>query len=213
MLSEKTSTSKNYKIIEKSDSNKIFFDKNYLFYFFIVFFFVLTIIFALNPKLLKNFKTKVSLKRRSFFKNKFKFKLKKNIVLKNKTDFFYKNILKFLTLILNTFILDNSIYQEQINKKIEEDEESISFCCKHYFLNLEEGETLILTENFPEFKLFAGMSGQVKKVFFHQKVELVFYSSCRFYTSSQDGQKYDFSKCQTCFIKKSDLAKLQNKTF
>ena len=111
-----------------------------------------------------------------------------------------KILQKVLQDLKEAFVFNNIIYLDQINKNRERN--TVSFCCKHHFLDIKKDEKVILTKDFTDFLLYAGMKGIVKKVLLYQKLEIIFFYNSQSCDSLTKQKLYKF---QTSFIKESDL--------
>lgn len=73
------------------------------------------------------------------------------------------------------FIINEFIFHEKIEDNRRKN--TVSYCCKHYFLDLKKNETVVVTRDFPEYSIHAGMKGVVNKVLLNQKMEITFFSN------------------------------------
>lgn len=97
--------------------------------------------------------------------------------------------------------MNNFFYNEYIfSGKIKENQENrrVSYSCRHFFINIQIEESLVITKDFPKFGLYVGMVGRVKKILGDQRIEVEFISNSNF---SGRWKKIDLEKCETCFVK------------
>ena len=64
---------------------------------------------------------------------------------------------------------------EKIREQREEN--TFTFSCKHYFLEIKKNDIVILTRDFPVLSLFAGTKGIVGRVVLHQQLEFTFFTT------------------------------------
>ena len=111
-----------------------------------------------------------------------------------------KILQKVLQNFKEVFVFNNFIYLNQVNKNREEN--TVSFCCKHYFLDVKKEEKVILTKDFPDLFLYIGMTGIVNKVLLNQKLEVIFFYNAEYCDVFTKQKLYKF---QTSIIKEADL--------
>ncbi len=198
--------------LSRSDQfyNKIVFDEKK----FILLFLYLTLLFLfttyeitknrpiLKQKLKSDSFSKIKQKSKSDSFLKIKQKLKSNFRLKQPFGNFtrVKILEKVLQKLKEIFVFNNFISLDKINKNWEEN--TVSFCCKHYFLDVKKQQKVILTKDFPALLLYAGMTGIVNKVLLNQKLEIIFFYNSQSCDRLTKQKLYNF---QTSFIREADL--------
>lgn len=171
-------------LISNQFDNKIVFDEKTIILLSLLFLFLFTMYEVTENKHILKQKFKSNFRLKQSFGNFTKLQMLEKILQKLK-DF---------------FVLNNFIYLDQINKNREEN--TVCFYCKHYFLDVKKEQKVILTKDFPDFLLFAGMTGVVKKVLLNQKLEIVFFYNSQDCDSFTKQKLYNF---QTSVIKEADF--------
>ena len=111
-----------------------------------------------------------TLKKRMKSRNKLKLRLKIKAKVKN----YFDTLFKVSTLVLRDALVPNEyVYIDKVKEN--EQDNSIFLVCRHLFIDIKIHNFILVTKDFPEFGIYSGMRGAVKKVLVHQKIEVQFF--------------------------------------
>lgn len=171
------------KSILKVKPTPLFKLKDFLLYLFLLFFLLLLFFLFLNwlkksksPDLQEKLQNEPDfiLKNKMKSQNKLKIKLKLRLKISAKIKNYFDTLLKVGTLVLREALVSNEyVYNDKINDH--ERDNSIFLVCRHFFIDIKIHYFIIVTKDLPEFGLYSGMKGSVKKVLVHQKIEVQFF--------------------------------------
>lgn len=82
--------------------------------------------------------------------------------------------------------------------------------CRHFFIDIKIHDFIVVTQDLPEFSLYLGMRGTVKKVLLHQKLEIQFFYDSTFFDS---WAKKELLKFESFLIKEEDFYKKKKETY
>ena len=171
------------------------------------------------PKNILKVKNEIIIKNNDFAKSQ-------PVLSENEAFIFFTFLIQFLVLILilgpflktvnrsllfenlqnakieDLFFYNPYIYSEKVaaNKQTSH----LLFTCTHYLLNLKKGDFLVLTRNFPEYKLKAGQIAYVTQNLSHQKIEIFFLPDEKF---SKKWSPNELKKSNSSFIKYNNYKK------
>lgn len=203
--------------VESKDITLVVFDEKIIigFAIFCLFSFFIYNFFKNKFVLKQKLNTKLFRKIDLFLKKDFLLKLKERFfskLLENLEQFFKAQIrlkLKSLykvsvwsssTLNVSSLFFNEFVYSEKVNENREQN--SLTFSCKHYFLDVKKNDVVVLTRDFPTLFLSAGMEGIVNRVVLHQQLEVTFFTTTNL---PEMIPKILLFKYQTSLVKKEDL--------